>query len=89
VLEKEGGDTYMKFPIANHPLFDERWNDYSKKFNQLAEILDENGLDSLLLRDVVEAVKAVEELAGEVGYITGLMQGLLAGGARNELSCTR
>lgn len=79
----------MKFPIANHPLFGEKWDDYAKKYNRLAEILEDYGLGVSLLRDVVEATKEVEELSTQVAYETGFKQGVLVGGAYREQSCTR
>lgn len=79
----------MKFPIANHPLFGEKWDNYAQKYNRLAEILVDYGLGVALLRDVVEAVKEVEELSAQVAYETGFKHVLIVGGASREHSCTR
>lgn len=66
----------MKFPISNHPLFGEKWNDFAQKFNHLADIMEEHGLGVSLLREVVDAAVAVEELSAEVGYKIGFMRGV-------------
>lgn len=58
-------------PVANHPLFGERWNNYSEKFNALAEILEKSGIDIKLLREVIEASNRVERL----GYLEAYRMG--------------
>ncbi|WP_374724122.1 hypothetical protein [Calidifontibacillus erzurumensis] len=53
----------MLSSISNHPLFDEKWADYEKKYNHLAEIMSDKGLNVSLLNDVVKAVKELERLS--------------------------
>lgn len=79
----------MEFPISQHPLFEERWDDYAKKFNRLAEILEDYGLGVALLSDVVEATKKLEELYAEVGYQTGLAQAFVTRDTDCEQSYNR
>lgn len=81
----------MKYPIANHPLFEEKWDKHARTFNRLSDILRDYGLGTRLLIDAIESAMEVEELASDTAFEMGVKHGLaltMQEGAKNELSCT-
>ncbi|ACV64424.1 hypothetical protein Dtox_3716 [Desulfofarcimen acetoxidans DSM 771] len=64
------------FPATNHSLFDESYDGYVGKFNSLAKILDNQGIDIKLLRETIDAARKLERLQFYEVFLLGLRSGI-------------
>lgn len=54
-----------KIPISKHELFDDRWNEFTKKYNKFVEETNLNSKQIRALEELLESSGAVERL----GYL--------------------
>ncbi|TEB08616.1 hypothetical protein Psch_02182 [Pelotomaculum schinkii] len=73
----------LKFPIAEHPSFKHFWDDYAKKFNRIADFLDEIKMEETermtiieFAREAIEAAEEVERLSFAEVFKMGFMYGM-------------